>query len=107
MIKEINSNGFKEILENSDKPVMINFFAERFAPCRMMLPVISQVANEYRDKLSVRSIDVEKNPDIALEYRVLSVPTIIIFRDGKPVGKIEGVTTKAVVDQKLNKYLNI
>ena len=107
MIREINSEEFKDMLEHSEKPMLVSFIAEKYSTCRMMAPILSQVANEYKDRFDISQIDVEKNPDIALEYRVLSVPTMLIFRDGRLLGKIEGVATKAAVDSKLSKYFDI
>lgn len=105
MIKEVSSEEFKELIQEPEKLVLTDFHADRFDQCKMMLPIMKQVAEEYREKVKVFRLDIEKNPDIALEYRVLSIPTILVFQAGKLKGRIEGVTTKTAIDQKLKKYL--
>ncbi len=105
MIREINSEEFKSVIDEKEKLILIDFHADWCGPCKMMMPIMTQVANDYRDKLTIFKIDIEKNPDVALEYRVLSIPTILVFKEGKLTGKIEGATTKAAMDMKLKKYL--
>lgn len=105
MIKEITSDEFKEILASNDKLLLIDFFADWCSPCKLMRPVINQLVLEYKDQIQVFRLDIEKYPDIALEYRVLSIPTILIFKNTTLCGKIEGVVTKVMAEQKLKKYL--
>ena len=100
MIREINSEEFKSVIDEKEKLILIDFHADWCGPCKMMMPIMTQVANDYRDKLTIFKIDIEKNPDVALEYRVLSIPTILVFKEGKLTGKIEGATTKAAMDMK-------
>ncbi len=105
MIKEINSTDFKEILTATDKLFLVDFFAEWCTQSKVMAPVITQILMEYKDNIIINRLNIEKNPDIALDYRVLSIPTILIFKDGTLAGRIEGVVTKSVIEQKLKKYL--
>ena len=105
MLQDINSEEFKQLILEEEKLVLVDFYAEWCNPCKTMVPVLRQVVSEHKEELNVYRLDIEKNPDIALEYRVLSIPTLLIFKKGKLTGKIEGSTTKAAIDQKLKRYI--
>ncbi|CAA7396896.1 unnamed protein product [Spirodela intermedia] len=75
---------FDDLVENSDKPVLVDFYATWCGPCQFMVPILDEVSTELKDKLVVVKVDTEKYPDIANRYGVEALPTFIIFRDGKP-----------------------
>ena len=104
MIKQFNTAELSEAVQNSDKPLIIDFYADWCVPCKMMAPVISQVENENRDSIIFGKINIEENTDTALEYRVLSIPTLLFIKNGEVLGRIEGAVAKSVVDQKIEKY---
>ena len=106
MIKEITSTEFKETLAATDKLFLVDFFTEWCSQSKAMSPVISQILMEYKKDVTINRLNIEKYPDIALEYRVLSIPTILVFKNGSLAGRIEGVVTKAAIEQKLKKYLS-
>lgn len=104
MIKQFSATELNEMVHNSDKPILVDFYADWCVPCKMMAPIISQVENENRDDIIVGKINIEENPDAALEYRVLSIPALLFIKDGEVLGRIEGAVAKSVVDQKIEKY---
>lgn len=106
MVRKINSDEFKELLSTSEKPMIVDFYANWCVPCKMMAPVVSQVAEENRETILVAKIDIEENPDIALEYRVLSIPALLFIKGGEVIGRIEGIESKTFVDQKIKKYFS-
>lgn len=104
MAIEINSANFKEIMA-SDKPVVIDFWAEWCGPCRMIGPVVEELARDYEGKAVIGKCDVDSNDEIAAQFAIRNIPTIIFLKDGKLVDKQVGATTKASLAEKLNKLL--
>ncbi|HHU21676.1 MAG TPA: thioredoxin [Acholeplasma sp.] len=94
MAKEINANEFKEIVLNSNKPVLVDFFATWCGPCRMLAPVLDELAQDAKGEFEVYKIDVDKENGLAREFGVMSIPTIIAFKGGKQVNKHIGYATK-------------
>jgi len=95
-----DSNFESEVLK-SDKPVLVDFFAEWCGPCKIQGPIIKEVAEEISAKAKVGKLDVDANPKMAEKYNVMSVPTIIIFKDGKIVETMNGVQNKEILFSKL------
>ncbi|KAL1561142.1 thioredoxin Y2, chloroplastic-like [Salvia divinorum] len=81
---------FDELLEKSDKPVLVDFYATWCGPCQLMVPVLEKVSASLIDKIQVVKIDTEKYPAIADKYQIQALPTIILFKDGKPFDRFEG-----------------
>ena len=91
-----------EKLINSDVPVLIDFWADWCGPCHMLAPTIKEVATELGGKVKVIKIDVDKNPTVANQYQIRSIPTMILFRQGKPVWRQSGVLTKHQILESLS-----
>ncbi|MQL85212.1 hypothetical protein Taro_017726, partial [Colocasia esculenta] len=88
--KKQTFSSFDELLEKSEKPVLVDFYATWCGPCQYMVPVLEQVSDALNDKIQIVKIDTEKYPNIASRYGIEALPTFIIFRDGKPCDRFEG-----------------
>ncbi len=86
---------------NSDKPVLVDFWATWCGPCRMIAPVIEEIASEYEGKAKVAKLDVDANPQVSMKYGIRSIPTLLIFKNGQVVDQIVGAVPKGVIDGKL------
>ena len=104
MALEINSGNFQEVMA-SDKPVVIDFWAEWCGPCRMVGPIVEELATEYAGKAIIGKCDVDSNDAIAAQFAIRNIPTIIFVKGGQVVDKQVGATTKAALAEKLNKVL--
>jgi thioredoxin len=87
--KEFNS--FEEMLSGSDVPVLVDFYADWCGPCQMMVPILEQVNLQLKDRLRIVKIDTEKYTELASQYGITALPTLVLFKQGKPIDKIEGV----------------
>ena len=101
----INEENFEELVIKSDKPVVIDFWAEWCAPCRMIAPYVDQLAVEYEGKAIVGKVDVEQNNGIAMKYGIRNIPAILYFKGGEVADKQVGMTTKAALAAKLDALL--
>ncbi|MDR1810451.1 MAG: thioredoxin [Prevotella sp.] len=104
MAQEITDATYKEIL-GSDKPVVIDFWAEWCGPCRMVGPVIDELATEYADKVIIGKVDVDNNDDVTTQYGIRNIPTILFFKGGQIVDKQVGATSKPALVEKINQLL--
>ena len=94
MAKEIGAKEFKELVLNADKPVIVDFFATWCGPCRMLAPVLDDLAKDASGSFEVYKVDIDKDRALAIEYGVMSIPTIIAFQGGKQINKHIGYATK-------------
>jgi thioredoxin 1 len=93
-----------EVLKNS-KPVIVDYWAEWCGPCRMIAPVLEEIAKEHGDKIDVVKLNVDENPEIAQRYQILAIPTLSVFRDGTIVKQIKGAKPKAALLRDLAEFI--
>ena len=104
-IAHFNDASFKEEVLDSDSPVLVDFWAEWCGPCKMIGPIVEEIAGEYQDKLKVGKLNVDENPQTATQLGIRSIPTLILFKDGKPVEQIIGAVPKAHITSQLEPHL--
>lgn len=105
VIKLNNQNFQKEVID-SDKIVLIDFYADWCGPCKMMSPIIDEVANEMYESVKVCKLNVDENPNLAVEYNVMSIPTLIIFKSGNVVDTSVGLRDKEEILNNLKGIIN-
>lgn len=91
---KLNSENFEKEVLNSNEPVLVDFYADWCGPCKMMTPVVEELAGELQGKAKVGKINVDENQDLSMEYNVMSIPTLIIFKEGKEAKRFIGVRDK-------------
>jgi len=99
----LDGNSFQETIKEG--VTVVDFWAEWCGPCQQMLPILEDFTKEVEWKAKVGKVNVDENPDIAGEFRVMSIPTLIVFKDGKPVEQLVGVQTKEKLNETIEKYL--
>jgi thioredoxin 1 len=105
MTIELTDSNFEEIVMKSDKPVIVDFWAEWCGPCRMVGPIVSELGNDYQDKAVVGKMDVDSNPGTAAKFGIRNIPTILFFKNGEVVDKQVGAVPKTILASKLDALL--
>lgn len=105
MIKVVNTNDFNENVENNNGVVVVDFFAEWCGPCKMLAPVFKDLDEEIGDKVKFMKVDIDKDINLAEKFQITSVPTMIVFKDGKPVDTIMGFRPKDMIKSQIETHL--
>ena len=105
MAIEINDANFEELVKKSTKPVLVDFWAEWCGPCRMVGPIVEEIAKDFEGKAIVGKVNVDHNPNISMEFGIRNIPTILFFKNGQVVDKQVGAVPKAQLAAKLNAQL--
>jgi thioredoxin 1 len=101
----VTDQSFAEQVLGSDKPVLVDFWATWCGPCKMVAPVLEEIASEHEEKITIAKMDIDANPSTPRDYRIMSIPTMILFSGGKPVKQIVGAKPKAALLADLADYL--
>ena len=94
---KLSSENFEKEVLNSEQPVLVDFYADWCGPCKMMAPIVEELANDLQGKAKVGKINVDENQDLAMEYGIMSIPTLMIFKQGKEVKRLLGVRSKSEI----------
>lgn len=104
-IKIVNQQNFDSEVLKSDKPVLVDFWAAWCGPCRMVSPVIDQLADEYDGKLKVAKVNVDENPELAGKYDIMSIPSVFLFSNGSKVDGVIGARPKQIFEDMIKKHV--
>lgn len=105
MAVEFTDSNFEELVMKSNKPVLVDFWAEWCGPCRMVGPVVEEISKEYEGKAVVGKVNVDNNPQISAQFGIRNIPTILFFKNGQIVDKQVGAVPKSELAKKLNAQL--
>jgi len=105
MAIQLNQSNFDEIVNKSTKPVVIDFWAEWCGPCRMIAPIIEELAEEYKDKVVVCKLNVDENPEITSKFLIRNIPTVLFIKNGEVVDKQVGAGPKSLFISKIENLL--
>ncbi|MEO1065117.1 MAG: thioredoxin [Actinomycetota bacterium] len=103
-ISALNDSTFDEVIKSSDQPVVVDFWAEWCGPCKMIAPILEEIADE-QDSITVAKLNVDDSPDVAMRYQVMSIPTLIVFKDGEIAKRMVGAKGKGQLLQELGEFL--
>lgn len=101
----LNSSNFDEQVTNTDKLVLIDFYATWCGPCKMLSPIISEIANEYSNSVKVCKVNVDESQELALKYNIMSIPTLIFLKNGVVIKSVVGFCSKSELDSTIKNLL--
>ena len=101
----VNDSNFEEVVLKSAQPVLVDFWAAWCGPCKMMLPIVEEISEEFAGKITVAKVDVDGSPSTAAKFGIRNIPTILFFKDGKVADKQVGAVPKNSLVEKINKLL--
>ncbi|MEU0879492.1 thioredoxin [Lentzea sp. NPDC005914] len=104
-LDDVTTDAFDTAVLGADKPVLVDFWAPWCGPCKQLSPIVTGIAEEHQNALSVMKLDVDTHPDIAIRYRVLSIPTLILFSGGQPVVTLTAPRRRADILKALSSWL--
>ena len=102
---QVTDGSFEELVVNSETPVLVDFWAEWCGPCKMIAPILDEIANDMAGKLVIGKLDIDVNQDTAMAFGVMSIPTLLLFKNGEPVERIVGYQPKPQLVARLQPHL--
>jgi thioredoxin 1 len=104
-ISQLSDTTFNEEIGSADGPVLVDFWAEWCGPCKMIAPILDEIASEQAGKLTIAKLNIDDNPDAARRFDVMSIPTLILFKDGQPAKKLIGAKGKGQLLEELADFI--
>jgi thioredoxin 1 len=104
-INTLSDTTFDELIGGSDAPVLVDFWAEWCGPCKMIAPILEEIAGEQAGKVQIAKVNVDDHPDLAMRFDVMSIPTLILFKDGEAQKRLIGAKGKGQLLEELSEYL--
>ena len=104
-VNEVSDQNFEKDVLQSDKPVLVDFWAQWCAPCRMLAPTVEAVAQSYEGKATVVKLNVDDNPAVSQRYGIKGIPTLILFKNGKEEERVVGATSKEAISRMIDKHV--
>ena len=101
----VEDNNFKEKVLDSEHPILCDFWAEWCGPCKQISPILSEIAKEYENKITIAKINIDNNPEVPSKYGIMSIPTLILFNNGKMVGSQIGLLEKQTITDWINENI--
>ncbi|MDH4144795.1 MAG: thioredoxin [Acidimicrobiia bacterium] len=105
-VNHLSDTTFDETVAGSSEPVLVDFWAEWCGPCKMIAPILDEMADEHAGKLAIAKVNVDENPDIARRFQVMSIPTLILFKDGEPAKRLVGARGKGQLVSEIEEFLS-
>ena len=102
---QVTDSSFKQEVLDCDVPVLVDFWAPWCGPCRMVAPVVDEISEQYKGQIKVVKVNTDENPNVASQYGIRSIPTLMIFKDGQKVDMVVGAVPKTTLASTLEKYL--
>ncbi len=104
-VEILSTSSFDETLASSDLPVLVDFWAEWCGPCKAIAPILEEIADEQGDRVRIAKLNVDDNPDIARRFDVMSIPTLILFKEGSPEARVVGAKGKGQLVEEISPHL--
>ena len=102
-VRTVNQDTFGEVT-SSERPVLVDFYADWCGPCKAIAPIVEELASEYVDRIDVRKVDVDSNPELAGQFGIRGIPTLLLFKNGKPVETVVGSVGKSALTRLIDEH---